>query len=81
MKVKAVKVNRAHYFLTDPRINKFSLNHMAVVLFMNFTAYSPYSQNNIKILKTGSQAIPTVNNSPRKTLLRTSKPKQEKNYN
>ena len=51
---------------------------MAVVLFMNFTAYSPYSQNNIKILKTGSQAIPTVNNSPRKTLLRTSKPKQEK---
>ena len=35
MKVKAIKVNRAHYFLTDPRINTQHLHDKTKVLPMD----------------------------------------------
>ena len=33
MKVKAVKVNRAHYFLTDPRIILYQVNYKNILDF------------------------------------------------
>ena len=44
MKVKAVKVNRAHYFLTDPRI-------VAAILLFTFSLQAQYSANYL-LLKT-----------------------------
>ena len=47
MKVKAVKVNRAHYFLTDPRILYFILKIYIKYINIILRIYIIYTQNKI----------------------------------
>ena len=45
MKVKAVKVNRAHYFLTDPRTMHVTLRYNVISGLCNGTAFAMRERN------------------------------------
>ena len=51
MKVKAVKVNRAHYFLTDPRI----IDNM-----IHQTASNNLTSNNLEVFLLSSRRVSTM---------------------